>query len=233
MANAKWGNNKDANQFQLLNYVLQHILGDHGSPSEGMPWWDSSNKVAKIFDGTDPRTIAFLEDIVAGGNAETLETHAAAYFLARANHTGTQAASSISDFSSAVTALLTSYATQTYVNDAISVLTSGAPGALNTLDELAAALGDDANFGASVTTALGLRGRGKAFTVGDGSATSFNLDHNFGTKDVMCQAYILSNGAQYEPDFDRTTTNRVVVSFGVAPATNTVRALIQEIPTSG
>jgi hypothetical protein len=42
---------------------------------------------------------------------------------------------------------------------AISVLTTGAPGALNTLDELAAALGDDANFASTITTALSNRVR--------------------------------------------------------------------------
>jgi hypothetical protein len=39
----------------------------------------------------------------------------------------------------------------------VNALLSGAPAALNTLDELAAALGDDANFAASVTTNLGLK----------------------------------------------------------------------------
>lgn len=40
---------------------------------------------------------------------------------------------------------------------AITGLRSGAPGALDTLDELAAALGDDPNFAASIATALGNR----------------------------------------------------------------------------
>jgi len=39
----------------------------------------------------------------------------------------------------------------------VSALIAGAPEAMNTLDELAAALGDDANFAASVTTSLGLK----------------------------------------------------------------------------
>ena len=45
------------------------------------------------------------------------------------------------------------------ITSAISALTTGAPGALNTLDELAAALGDDANFAATITTGLGNRVR--------------------------------------------------------------------------
>jgi hypothetical protein len=39
----------------------------------------------------------------------------------------------------------------------VSALLADAPAALNTLDELAAALGDDANFAATVTTSLGLK----------------------------------------------------------------------------
>jgi hypothetical protein len=39
----------------------------------------------------------------------------------------------------------------------VNALLTGAPSALNTLDELAAALGDDANFASTVTTSLGLK----------------------------------------------------------------------------
>jgi hypothetical protein len=46
-------------------------------------------------------------------------------------------------------------ATVTYVDGEISGLIDSAPGALDTLNELAAALGDDANFASTVTTALG------------------------------------------------------------------------------
>jgi len=49
----------------------------------------------------------------------------------------------------------TQIATTSFVQQELSVLTSGAPAALNTLDELAAALGDDSNYAATITTALG------------------------------------------------------------------------------
>jgi hypothetical protein len=47
-----------------------------------------------------------------------------------------------------------SLATESYVTTAIGNLVDSAPTALNTLNELAAALGDDANFASTVTTAL-------------------------------------------------------------------------------
>ena len=45
-------------------------------------------------------------------------------------------------------------ATKVYVDTAISNLVAAAPGALDTLDELAAALGDDANFATTVTNSI-------------------------------------------------------------------------------
>ncbi len=48
----------------------------------------------------------------------------------------------------------TQVASTAYVVAAVAALIAAAPGALDTLDELAAALGDDANFAATVTTAL-------------------------------------------------------------------------------
>jgi len=50
---------------------------------------------------------------------------------------------------------LTGYATESYVDTAVSNLVASAPAALNTLNELAAALGDDANFSTTVTNNIG------------------------------------------------------------------------------
>lgn len=48
----------------------------------------------------------------------------------------------------------TKIATTAYVETAVTNLVNAAPDALNTLDELAAALGDDANFSTTVTNSL-------------------------------------------------------------------------------
>jgi hypothetical protein len=47
------------------------------------------------------------------------------------------------------------YATQSYVTTSISNLVDSAPGTLDTLNELAAALGDDPNFATTITTSIG------------------------------------------------------------------------------
>jgi hypothetical protein len=51
----------------------------------------------------------------------------------------------------------TQVATTAFVTAAVNSVIDSAPGALNTLDELAAALGDDANFAGSVTNSLALK----------------------------------------------------------------------------
>ena len=49
------------------------------------------------------------------------------------------------------------YATQSYVNTQVSNLVAAAPATLDTLNELAAALGNDASFSTTISTALGNR----------------------------------------------------------------------------
>ncbi len=51
----------------------------------------------------------------------------------------------------------TQIATTSYVDTAVSNLVSSAPGTLNTLNELAAALGNDENFATTITTELGTK----------------------------------------------------------------------------
>ncbi len=55
------------------------------------------------------------------------------------------------------TAIASTQDVSTHVSTAISNLVASSPAALDTLNELAAALGNDANFSTTVTTALGLR----------------------------------------------------------------------------
>lgn len=62
------------------------------------------------------------------------------------------------------------YATQTYVNTAIANLVDSAPGTLDTLNELAAALGDDPNFATTVTNNIA----GKVSKSGDTMTGNLN-----------------------------------------------------------
>lgn len=65
-----------------------------------------------------------------------------------------------------------------------------------------------------------------AQTVGDGAATSFNVDHNKGTLDVLVQVVEVATGDTVTAGVTRSNTNRVVVTFTVAPTTNQYRILV-------
>ena len=66
----------------------------------------------------------------------------------------------------------------------------------------------------------------KIFTVGDGTATSFALTHNLGTSDVIVQVRRTSDNAVVYCGVVMTSTSVVTISFGTAPATNTIKAVI-------
>jgi hypothetical protein len=140
------------------------------------------------FDGTGNASItaaiaanSIVNDDIAAGALIAL-SKLASDPLARANHTGTQAASTISDFNTQVrTSRLDQMAVPTaavsvnsqkitnldtptasadaankgYVDTSISNLINGAPATLDTLDEIAAALADTANFSDTVVLKTG------------------------------------------------------------------------------
>lgn len=62
--------------------------------------------------------------------------------------------------------------------------------------------------------------------VGDTSATSFNLDHNLGTRDVTVQVYDNATYDTVEVDVVRTSDSRVTVTFATAPGNNAYRVVI-------
>lgn len=66
---------------------------------------------------------------------------------------------------------MASYATVVALNTAISDLVSSAPSTLDTLKELADALGDDPNFATTVSTAIGLKATDTAVVHNTGDET--------------------------------------------------------------
>jgi hypothetical protein len=64
-------------------------------------------------------------------------------------------------------------------------------------------------------------------SIGNSSATSFNLDHNFDTRHVTVQIFeSASPYAQVEADVEHTTSNRVTVKFASAPGTGEYEVVI-------
>jgi len=125
---------------------------------------------------------------------------------------------------------LSTLATNTYVDteiaNAISNLIDGAPGALDTLNELAAALNDDANYQATVNAALAARTQKYAADIGDGATTNIAVTHNLATTDVAVQVREIATNEVVLADVTVTSANVVTVGFATAPATDTYRVVV-------
>lgn len=160
-----------------------------------------------------------------GVNKSQLDT-GVADAKARANHTGTQTVATLSDF-------------QTAVDARVQLVVDAAPGALDTLNELAAALGDDANFSTTVTTSIGaLDTRVDVLEATDaavfkqtfgGSATQ-TITHNLATVDVIVEVVEVATGQTVFPVVTRPTTNTVLVDFGATtPGASSHRILVRAV----
>jgi hypothetical protein len=68
-----------------------------------------------------------------------------------------------------------------------------------------------------------------ALTIGDGSNTSYGVQHGLGTRDVIVQVYDTGGSPTYETvivDVVRTDTNNVTVSFSSIIASNSYRVVV-------
>ena len=87
-------------------------------------------------------------------------------------------ATSINDTSTSTSATWSSNKINTSINNAVSALVNGAGTTLDTLKELAAALGNDANFATTIATQMGKRVRvdaAQTFTVAEQAQGCANL----------------------------------------------------------
>ena len=101
-------------------------------------------------------------------------------------------------------------ATETYVNTQVTNLIGGAPGALDTLNELAAAIGDDANYASSITTSLA----GKVATTGDETISgnkTFSGDSEF--NNINFTGTLTQNGTAFTSGGDTAKTIDASVNY--------------------
>lgn len=159
---------------------------------------------------TDAAAVAALLDALIHNGVPTamVETSPSARFVSDAEMAAKASASALADLVAAVALKAplaspaftgapsaptpagadnsTKLATTAFVKAAIAGLVDSAPGALDTLDELAAALGDDANFASTVTSALAMRLRFDAAQALTAPQKAQALD-NLGAGDLATQ----------------------------------------------
>jgi hypothetical protein len=121
---------------------------------------------------------------------------------------------------------LSGLATENYVDTAVSSLVDSAPGTLDTLNELAAALGDDANFATTVTTALGDKApiNNPTFTGTVGGVTATHV--GLGNVTNESKATMFTN-----PTFTGTVSGVTKAMVGLGNVTNESKATMFTNPT--
>lgn len=96
----KFLNNVDLAQNELQNTVIQQLASAPSSPAQGQIYYNTTDDNLYVYDGSG--WVDLTIQATGGGDADTLDSQDGLYYLARANHTGTQTASTISDFDTQV-----------------------------------------------------------------------------------------------------------------------------------
>jgi len=163
-------------------------------------------KLSGIADGaTKAESSAINGNIKINGSETTVYTHPAKHSISDVD--GLQSAlDSVEDNA------------KDYADSKIADLVGSAPEALDTLYELANALGENPNFATTVTNELAKKTNKFTQAVGNGSDTSIVVTHNLNTRDVVVMIReTASPYAQVIADVEMTTVNTVTLKFATAP----------------
>ena len=114
---------------------------------------------------------------------------------------------------------LSGYATETYVGTQVSNLVDSSPSTLNTLNELAAALGDDPNFATTVSTSIGTKLPLAGGTLTGNLSLGDNVKAQFGAGSDL-QIYHNGNNSFITDTGTGSLYVRASDSFRVQTATN-------------
>lgn len=112
---------------------------------------------------------------------------------------------------------LTGYATEAYVTNKIGDIINSAPEALDTLEELASALGDDPNFATTISTQLGQKANSSdVYTKAEIQAMGYisNIPSEYVTEDeISAMGYITISDVPSQVQSDWNVTNTSYPSY--------------------
>lgn len=164
----------------ILGLVLENLSADPAIRPAGSLYWNTTDGAARASNGaawtsfasasseTGASILAKLLSVDGDGSgldADLVDGMQGSALLARANHTGTQAAVTISDFNAAVQSVLVTYLDVQAASDAY-----------DTWAEVTAEMvADDSALAALITTVGGKAVSGRTATFGNGALTTFSL----------------------------------------------------------
>lgn len=161
---------------ELQNAALQVLATAPSTPSTGQVYYDSALGAVHVYNGSAWARVGLTADgSTITNSGGTISVGA----IPISKVTGLQ--TELNDKLEA--ADLNGYATESYVTTAIGNVIDSAPAALDTLNELAEALGDDPNFAGTITTeltnlgeAIDLKLNASAYTAADVLAKLLTVD---------------------------------------------------------
>lgn len=229
---------------EIRNVRAQNLATDPVSPAEGQFWLNTTDDTFNVCVDNAGTVVS----MATGGDADLLDGQDGTYYLDRANHTGTQDQSTINGLAAALAALAplaspaftgnptaptpatsdsgTTIATTAHVHAVVAALVDSAPGTLDTLNELAAALGDDPNFATTITNAIAAKTGKYAVAIGDAATTSIAVNHNLNTRDASVVVRDAATQEVVYPDVVMTTVNQATITFATAPALNAYQVTV-------
>lgn len=186
----------DLSQNELRNAKWANLASAPSSPVSGQNYYNTTGNVQYYFNGT-----AWINE------------------LDRANHTGTQLASTISNFQATVDATPIS---------ALAAPTADVSLGNHKLTNVATPTqaGDAAEFSWVQSQISSIAGGRFAATIGNGIATSFPVVHNLGTRDVIVTIYDTTSGDEVTAIVSHTSTSTVTVAFTLPPILNQYRVVV-------
>lgn len=228
---------------KIIRALHNPVAADVSSPVDGEIWYRTDTDQYRGRRNGVSDSFAMMSDVTAGGVSASLwdaqsvviavtDNTPVAQALAASTVLGRRASGDITavSFANLLTDLMAITAFETAVDarvtNGINTLVDGAPGALDTLNELAAAINDDASFSATVTTALGLRTRKYANNYGNGSLTTFTVNHALGTTDVVAQVRLNSNGQVLDAVIDVVDANNIEIVVNTVYSTDAIRVVV-------
>lgn len=224
---------------KIIRALMNPLASDPGSPANGEIWVNTTEDRLKIRSGGTTYALATTADTGTGVPASTWDANSVvvaitddtpvAQVLSAGTVVGRRGSGDvtaisyanlksdlgitsgdISDFDAAVDART-------------ALLVDSAPGTLDTLNELAAALGDDPNFATTMTNSLATKNESYSTNLGDGAATSFVVTHNLGTTDLIPHCKVNATGEKVHVGVVYDTINQVTVSVLTVYATDALR----------
>ena len=240
--------NLDLSRNQLLNAALQNLSTPPATPVVGQLYHNTTDKRAYLFNGTQWVGMDAIgatmtaADIVTSINASNsvidldnlAQTVKDAVTASHSSHTiasvaGLQSALDAKETPSAAQAKATTAQTnaKNYTDGKIAELVGAAPETLDSLNELAAAIGSDPNFAATLATQMAAKTGKYSQSVGTGSSTSIVVTHNLNSRDVVVSVReVASPYAVVLCDVEHTNVNSITLRFASAPTNNQYRVTV-------